>query len=353
MKHLESCLAEAWPAQRWQDVTVLLAVSGGPDSVALARAMTALRPESAGRLVVAHFNHALRGAASDVDEQFVVGLCNTLGLECCRGRATGAHSDDADVVAPPANTSEEATRAARYDFLIATAGRFGARYVVTAHTADDQAETVLHRIVRGTGLAGLAGMAHARELFLGTSLVRPLLAVRRADVLAYLDDLGQPFREDSSNADRGYTRNRLRHELLPQLAADYNPRIVEALLRLAALAGEGQAAIETQALALAGTCVLASAPGRILINALPLKTAPRCLVREALIIAWRSQGWPLQAMGYDQWEQLAALAAGPANPLHPPKHILPGEIVAERAGDRMILSRKADSNAAQTLNEER
>jgi tRNA(Ile)-lysidine synthase len=362
MWHLERCFAKAWPSPRWQDVTVLLAVSGGPDSVALARAVAALGQSSTGRILVAHYNHSLRGEQSDADERFVVELAEHLGWHCHVGRAnngparvghstadedrslTGADGVDAgsDSLVQQAQAlsiSEEDFRTARYDFLKATAQQAGARYVVTAHTADDQAETVLHHIVRGTGLTGLAGMSHARELVSGIALVRPLLAVRRAEVLAYLTELGQDYRVDGSNLDLGFTRNRLRHDLLPQLAAQYNPRIVDSLLRLAALAGEAHATLEPQTADLMAQCVVTRDKSQLLIATDPLASAPRYLVREALITAWKSQGWPMQAMGYEQWELLAALATDPVTNENRSNRVLPGEIVAERSGNRLILSR--------------
>jgi tRNA(Ile)-lysidine synthase len=358
MHRFEIALTNSWPPARRQDVTVLLAVSGGADSVALLRGMAALGPASAGKLVVAHYNHRLRGDESDADERFVVELAGRLDLEVRVGRAlapppgpsesaepddrraASAADDPADRIAPQApRTSEERSRGARYDFLAHTARELGARYVATAHTADDQVETVLHHVLRGTGLAGLAGMPAARELTPGIALVRPLLAMRRSEVLAYLSELGQAFRDDDTNRDLGYTRNRLRHELLPRLAADYNPRIVDALLRLGALAADAKSFIEAQASSLAERCVTQSGPARILIDTTLLSTAPRALVREVLIAAWRAQGWPMQGMGYDQWELLATLAAGPAGS-QTSKRVLPGEVLAERAEDRLTLSHR-------------
>jgi tRNA(Ile)-lysidine synthase len=363
MSQFESRLADAWPPGQWRDVTVVLAVSGGPDSVALARALAALAPGGTGRLVVAHYNHGLRGDESDADERFVIQLARQLDLECRVGRAVRASDhassssesegdsaaiDAADVGSDigrdrpslsPAATSEENSRSARYAFLVATAQELGARYVAVAHTADDQAETVLHHIVRGTGLAGLTGMARARELAPGIALVRPLLAVCRYDVIAYLTELKQPYREDSSNQDRGYTRNRLRHELLPLLATDYNPRIADALLRLASLAREAQAVLAPQLVELTERCVLAADSSRILIDTTVLSAAPRYLVRETLISAWRGQGWPMQAMGFEEWQLLAALATDSVNEARSRKRVLPGEILAEWQGDRLVLSR--------------
>src|SRR5262249_9786947 len=149
------------------------------------------RGEATGRLVVAHYNHGLRGAESDADEEFVVALAHSLACECRVGRA----SQEASLAQaePLVLASEEASRATRYSFLTEMAKEVGARYVATAHTADDQAETVLHRVLRGTGLLGLAGMPRARALAPGLALVRPLLAVRREQVQAYLAEVNQTF----------------------------------------------------------------------------------------------------------------------------------------------------------------
>ncbi len=154
---LEHKLAQAWPSDRWRDVGVLVAVSGGPDSVALLRALRRIAPAGRGSLRVAHFNHRWRGAEADQDQRFVVTLCESLGLACEVGAADPARQG----MAP--DGLEAAARDARYRFLVETAQRTGARYVVTGHTADDQAETILHHIVRGTGLLGLSGMRPARR----------------------------------------------------------------------------------------------------------------------------------------------------------------------------------------------
>src|SRR5436189_3233901 len=113
---------------------------------------------------------------------------------------------------------EAVGRRVRYDFLASVARETGAAWVATGHTADDQAETVLHRLLRGTGLKGLAGIPARRALAPGVDVVRPLLKVRRAEVLAFLQETGQRFRQDTSNVDPRFTRNRIRHELLPSLA---------------------------------------------------------------------------------------------------------------------------------------
>src|SRR5207244_6544441 len=134
-----------------------------------------------------------------------------------------------------------------YDWLTVVAQETGAAWIATGHTADDQAETVLHHILRGTGLSGLRGIALRRPLTHGTDLIRPLLRVTRAQVLDYLSAEGQPYCEDQSNSDLDYTRNRLRHELLPHLAEHYNSAVRSVLARLAEQAEEVYAELEERA----------------------------------------------------------------------------------------------------------
>jgi tRNA(Ile)-lysidine synthase len=349
-------LAAAWPADRWQDVTVLVAISGGPDSTALLRALAALRPTSAGQLVAAHFNHCLRGQESDADERFAIELARSLGVACRLGRAESAVQDEAGPTPGTAagRLSEEQSRAARYEFLERSAKEIGARYVVTAHTADDQAETVLHRILRGTGLAGLAGMAAARELAPGIALVRPLLGIARSTVHDYLAEIRQPFCHDSSNATLDYTRNRLRNDLLPKLTAEYNPRVVESVLRLAELAREAQQIIDVDAAVLAARAVLTAGQAQIVIDTRALAEASPYLVREMLIATWREQNWPLQAMGFAEWEVLASLAIKPPQGLKDLKRDFPGSVTAEREGERLVLSRRtaAMNDECKMMNDE-
>jgi tRNA(Ile)-lysidine synthase len=329
MHAFEEKLAASWAPDAWRDVTVLAAVSGGADSVALLRGLLTVRQTGPGRLIVAHLNHQLRGAESDEDQAFVVELCRQLQVPC-EAESLPMHAR------PPRRGVEAAARAARYEFFTRTAARLGARYVVTAHTADDQAETILHRILRGTGIAGLAGMARVRPLNQATVLIRPLLACRHREVLDYLAALGQPFRHDSSNTDLRFTRNRIRHQLLPQLAADFHAGVTDAVLRLGALAHEAQAVLEGLAQELAERCVVCESATAVRIALPAVVGHPRYVVRELCVGIWQRQGWPLRAMGLAQWDQLADLLAGGAA-AGSQKCVLPGGIVAEICGDQLRL----------------
>lgn len=328
---LEKKLAAAWPPERWQDVGVVVGVSGGCDSVALLRALAAIKSGGKGRLIAAHLNHQLRSQAED-DERFVAELCRRLDVGCEIGRA-----DIFALARQRGEGLEDAARHARYRFLTAVAERCGARFVAVAHTADDQAETVLHRIVRGTGLRGLSGMARARPLAHAT-LVRPLLEVRRAEVQAYLAALGQTYQFDCSNSDPRFTRNRLRLEVLP-LLEKINPDVVEALLRLARLARESQTLIDRLVEECRRRRVAGEKPGLVQIDLAPPAQEPRHLVRELLMTLWREQGWPMRAMGWKQWEELAAMASLPEAPQ---RRTFPGAVLAEVREGRLQLSREAD-----------
>jgi tRNA(Ile)-lysidine synthase len=329
---LERQLAWAWPEGLWGPIRVLVAVSGGADSVALLRAMQRLAGPQLGEFSVAHFNHGLRGETAAGDEQFVVDLARTLGLDCHVGRAdlsvSGAISDGIEATA----------RAARYEFLIQTAERLGARYVVTGHTADDQAETVLHHILRGTGMAGLAGMPRVRVLTPAVTLLRPLLNVRRSEVIDYLATLGQSHREDESNVDRSLTRNRIRHELLPLLTQEYSESVVASLLRLGYLAGDAQQVIESLAEALLEKAITARDGQQLALDCRFLLGSLPHLVREVFVAVWRQLNWPRQGMGFEQWELLANLALDESG-VEQAAITLPGAIRAQKTGEQLVLSR--------------
>jgi tRNA(Ile)-lysidine synthase len=214
---------------------LLVAVSGGPDSTALLHGLFKIAPRLGVTLVAACVDHRLR-PESTAEASGVRRCCQEMGIACevlevDVGRARKAHV-----------STQEAARNVRLSALEDAAGRLECTKIALGHTADDQAETVLFRIVRGTGLAGLAGIPYRRGPF-----IRPLLDVRRADILAYLSRRNLAFVEDPSNANRRYARSRLRHDVLPLLVRE-NPRVVDALLALAHEARNKGAGLWRQAL---------------------------------------------------------------------------------------------------------
>ena len=287
----------------------VVAVSGGPDSVALAHACVTLwRGQRLGSVVLAHFNHLLRGAESDADETFVQNLPTTWHLP-----ALVVHTHRLDVARLAKETGdnlENAARQARYGWLTEVARQTGSAWVATGHSADDQAETVLHHFVRGSGLQGLAGMPPRRLLESGIDLVRPMLMIRRADVLAYLHEQALSFRSDASNDDLTFTRNRLRREVLPLLERAFNPNLVEVLGRTAAQLRDVQDDLAQRAAALLQTVERPRAGDIIVLARVPLQAASPMLVRELLRLLWQREGWPTGAMGFNDWQRAAALMRG-------------------------------------------
>ena len=210
---------------------VAVAVSGGVDSEALLRLLLEARAELGIVLSVAHFNHQLRGADSDADEQFVRDLARRHNLEF--------HGGSGDVAAYAAEQSlslEAAARALRYDFFRRLLREKHLTRLATAHTLDDQAETVLLRLARGTGSRGLAGIYPRIEVDQAAAIIRPLLGIRRNELEPYLAELGQDWREDRSNRDLRHTRNRVRHGILPRMESHLNPAVRENLAETAAIA---------------------------------------------------------------------------------------------------------------------
>ncbi|HVP53619.1 MAG TPA: tRNA lysidine(34) synthetase TilS [Candidatus Eisenbacteria bacterium] len=206
------------------------AVSGGADSVALLRILLELRAQLGIVLIVAHFNHQLRGEESDADERFVAELARHHDLPFFAGR------DDVRQYAERGKLSlEHAARELRYLWLTQLARREKLDAIATGHTLDDQAETVLMKFLRGAGTRGLAGI-HPILKRENVRIIRPLLETSRDEIEAYLQACEQPWREDRTNLDMQHTRNRIRHELLPLLERDYNPNLRELLSETAEVA---------------------------------------------------------------------------------------------------------------------
>ncbi|MCA1583647.1 MAG: tRNA lysidine(34) synthetase TilS [Acidobacteria bacterium] len=281
---------------------VLVALSGGGDSVALLLVLDLLARREDLRLAGAcHVHHHIRGAAADDDESFCRALTDRLGLPL-----VVAHRDVPALAASSGRSLEVAGRLARRTALVEAAGALGADRVATAHTCDDQAETVLLRIIRGTGVTGLGGIASQRELF-----IRPLLAESRQSLRDWLIAHGEPWREDASNEDVANPRNRVRHVLLPYLRRHFNPSADRALARLADLARADDEVIEAAAddfsslIHVLGERVRIDAAG---VAALP-KALARRVVRRALEAAQPSRTYDL-----DEVDLVCAACAGPNRP---------------------------------------
>ncbi|MCC2684425.1 MAG: tilS [Paenibacillaceae bacterium] len=206
--------------------SIVVAVSGGPDSAALLHILLILSAAWEWRLIVAHMNHGFRGEESDAEEAFVARWTADLQLPCEIGRC-----DVPGYAAASGQNPQLAAREKRYEFLRQTCFKYGAPRIALAHHADDQAETVLMRLIQGAGPAGLAGIPLKRTEK-KVELIRPLLRIYKSEILDYCREQGIEYRVDSSNLSRKYTRNRIRLDLLPELTR-YNPQIASSLNRLA------------------------------------------------------------------------------------------------------------------------
>lgn len=289
---------------------------------------------SAGRekLWVGHVNHGLRGQASEDDQRFVVESAESLRLN------VRTRSLSADALSPGQTVDglEAAARAARYAFFAEVALEVEARYLVTAHHQDDQIETVLHRILRGTGIAGLQGIAKARQWLPGVGLVRPLLPFTRSEIIEYLEAIGQPWREDATNAGQEFTRNKIRNDLLPKLREAFGEQVDQSLARLSYQAAECQEVIDDLVGELMDVAVTIVDPSVVRIDLRKLNGVRPYLVRELFVRVWREQNWPRQEMSQLHWQKLSELAFGQADAV---ADVLPGAIRAAREADVLTLKR--------------
>lgn len=343
------------PIQELTKVSIVVAVSGGSDSVALAH-MLATQSASDRRPHLAHFNHQLRGAEADEDEQWVRELADQLDCPLIVGHpdapilaAPGTSSKQSAAMPRPDETTDEPVdgyshrgqgpeslaRAARYRFLQQTAMQTGSRYVVTAHTWDDQIETIVYRIFRGTGLRGLTGIPAIRQWTPGISLVRPLLNCSKEFLREYLAAHQLSFREDSSNRSDRFARNRIRRELLPlarqilendpEHAIDSLKNQVEEIVE--SWEPELEAMIESH---------VRIEPERVTVRLdQELLDRPRYWINEVWIRIWSCMNWPRQQMNREKWNLVSELAQTADSR----KINLPGNLLAERHADHLVIWR--------------
>lgn len=283
--------------EKWGSFCTLVAVSGGPDSVALIRAMA----ESASRLDqpklhIGHINHGLRETESDLDQTFV----EQLGVEL----DIPVHSIDAKSQNGPESSSEESLRNTRYEQLIRLTNQLGARYVVMGHNYDDQVETILFRILRGTGIGGLSGIPAYRLIDDSVTLVRPLLNTKRTEIVAYLETKRQKYRIDQSNLKSEYTRNYLRNELLPDVKQRFGNSVDEAITRLGVQASQIDRYLDEVAEQLE-VAILRRDESHVELNCKYLQSKPAVVLRQFVFNIWKRQQWPRQALSFQWLQQIA------------------------------------------------
>jgi tRNA(Ile)-lysidine synthase len=275
-----------------------VAVSGGADSVCLLHVLAQLAPELGVSLRVLHLDHNLRGEESRADAAFVSALAGRLGLPFRLASA------DVRGMAANDNLEQAARRARRAFFLREIEG--GLDRIALGHTRSDQAETVLYRFLRGAGTAGLAGILPVTA----EGLVRPLIGIDREEVRVWLARRGIPWREDSSNADLAFDRNRIRRVLLPELAREWNPALTATLANVADWAREEEAYWEREVARIAPG-LLAVKPPAVLVDAAALARFPAAVARRIVRRAIELAKGDLRAVGFDHVRAILELAAAP------------------------------------------
>lgn len=306
-----------------------VAVSGGPDSVLLLEFLRQLAREKGLVLAVVHFNHHLRGAESDQDERFVGGLAQRYGLEFFRGGA-----DVARLAREKHRNLEATARELRYRFFFSLVNRGRLDKVATAHTANDQAETVFLRLLRGTGTRGLGGIYPV----LGGKIVRPFLSLRRAEIQLELEKRKLEFRFDSTNQDPRLRRNKIRLELFPWLEERFNVDIVPLLKELSDRARDDEDYLETQAREHAHAWrVREGAEEKIPLR--PFAGFPPAIARRVLRQMILAAHGSLQGITHRHIEALRRLAAGAQSGR---SLVLPGKLVARREFDWLIIGPQAE-----------
>ncbi|QEF96975.1 tRNA(Ile)-lysidine synthase [Stieleria maiorica] len=343
-------IESAWPVSRYRDVGVVVGCSGGADSVALLRCLAeATRPRAgttppSGFIVVAHFNHRFRGEASDGDADFVRRLADQFGL------AVEIECGDA------AARDEESARNHRRAFFRNLLGRYGARYLALGHSRDDNVETVLYRMMRGTGPLGMAGVAPFRPFSEHPSdsdfvIARPMLSLGRDQIRGALRSIDAAWREDASNQSNTYRRNWIRNELLPAMETQF-PHAVTAIAR----AVEGQRQwkdalqsvidrwIEDQQVREAPLTLRrldriggGGMPGRDWEqDSGAASPAEQAVAIEALRRCWHRAGWPLRDMGQHHWTRVVEMLYGGG----PDALTLPGAVDVRRDQEAVVFVRR-------------
>ena len=279
--------------------TLVVGLSGGADSVALTDALASLRRRRGFRLVAAHLDHGLRPGSAE-DAAFCHALCEALEVPLRGGSARVRERAESEK-----GGLEQAARRERYSFLRRVKVDEGASFVAVAHTLDDQAETLLLRLLRGAGATGLAGMRPRSG-----DLLRPLLAVSRAHVVEHLHERGLSWREDPTNQDTALLRNRVRHELLPYLEERFNPRVREALARTAGLLADEAGHMGREAEALVAR-IASREEGALVLERQPLGAASPAVARAAIRLAL-SQSGGLEGVEQGHVERLLGLVRSKA-----------------------------------------
>ncbi len=321
-----------------EDDAVVVGVSGGADSVALLHLLLGLNESCSWRLKlnVAHLNHQLRGTEAEKDAAFVEAAAADLSLP--------SSIESRDIVGLSESESagiEEVGRRERYAFFERVCLQVGAKIVAVGHHADDNAETILHRILRGTGLRGLAGMPRSRAIAPDSDvrIIRPLLRITGRDLRNHLADMGIAYREDRSNACNEPMRNRIRNNLLPQIEADINPQVRDALTRLGEQAHWLEEYLQETVQRTFETLIISRTDQVLTLNADALSRKSRIVQTELIRLGYRSFGLGEQDLAFTHLVSALDLVADPASG----KQLqLPGGMTIEKRYHQLVFSLPSD-----------
>lgn len=274
---------------------IIVGVSGGSDSVALLHLLYEVSERLSLKIIVAHINYHSRGKDSDADQKLVQKYAKNLGLTC----------EVKDVRLPNAGNFEERARIARYDFFEKLRNQYQAKSVAVAHTQDDQAETILMHFLKGAGLEGIAGMQPKEK-----NIIRPVLAFTKKELRAYLKAKKVSFRNDVTNKDNTYTRNKIRNILIPELQ-QYNPNLTETLARNAGIFAEINAYLQLEAASQFQKIATVRKTSTRL-QAKAFETLPRPIAREVLHLALKKLNHH-EPLSQNHFEQVYGVAISPVS----------------------------------------
>lgn len=309
---------------------VIVGVSGGPDSVSLIYILNGLKKELDILLYVAHLNHTLRGQESDKDMEFAIDLAKKLELPIstdCIDVASCAKKEQLSL--------EECARDVRYNFFVRIAEKVNANKIAVGHTKDDQSETVLMRLLRGSGAQGLCGIPPVRKTD-GLYIIRPLIEVWKKDIAVYLKDNKITARQDSSNESMDYFRNRVRHHLLPVIK-EYNPNIKETLSNMAENLCDDFEYINIMAKNKFISCAVKNRCGKITIDIKKLSKYHTAIQKQVLRLAISEIEGSLNGVEFRHWKELEDLIIN-----RPPNSIvdLSKLTAAQKREEHLIIYRK-------------
>lgn len=282
---------------------VLVGISGGPDSVALLHVLKQIEKDMGIEIYAAHVHHGIRGTVADQDAEFVAQLCQQWNVPLFVERVDVPRLADEGGL-----TLEEAGRIVRYRFFDEVLQDIRGHKVALGHNRDDQAETILHRILRGTGMQGLQGIKPVRQ----NKFIRPLIEVSRAEIEEYCHQNGLEFRVDVTNRDVAYTRNRIRHELIPYIKQHFNPNIVDALVRMGAIIRDEEEFLQDYCQKEYDRLVRAFSQNELRIDLDGFLARPIAVKRRVLRMALMAMGGTLDEIGANHVEDVLDMASNSA-----------------------------------------